>query len=358
MEVVRSFSDDSALESAWNELWTRTNSPYHESYTVCRHAWEDLVKPQEGALHCVLVWDQNRLVLAWPLISYRRHFVKFLRPLTPSGGEANSILLDPAFEPQSILEQAWKAATSIPGCDIVYLPLLRLRSPLHSYISRCGVDELGRDAAPYARLTLEDDWKTYASSIGAGSWQQVSRKRKKIFQMEESRFLCIDPVKEPTLAAKWIEWMLAEKKVWAKHAHKSATWVDSPFYRNFLVHSICDARELLKYRLYAILVQQKPIAIKLVAVCSSHIEYVIGGYSSSPEIARLSPGMVLDEYWMEDVFNMNLDVDFGTGQEPYKLFWSRGNVEELRSYRVPISLTGKIILRSARQIQRYRARAA
>lgn len=349
LEVVRSFSENPSLESAWNHLWIRANGHYHESYTVCRHAWEDLMKPGGSSLNCLLVWHQDRLLLAWPLVRYRKRFLNILKPLTPSGGEANSILLDADCEAQQ-LAQAWKAATSIPGCDLFHLPLLRTDSPLLSLIPPFEI-EIGRDAAPCARLTLEGEWETYSSAIGVGAWQQVARKRKKIFQKGGSKVLCIDPAESPALAAEWIEWMLVEKKYWAERAQKHDTWVDSPRYRDFLVNSIADARETIKYRLYAILVYDKPIAVKLIAICPGHIEYVIGAYASNPEVAKLSPGLVLDGYWMKDAFDMNLDVDFGTGQEPYKLFWSRGNVQELRTYRFPLSLKGKIVLRSMRWIQ-------
>lgn len=342
--VIHEFDGNQSLEGGWNALWIRAKGHYHESYTVCAHAWREIARNAGDALFCVLVWEVERLVLAWPLVKYTRGPIRLIKPLTPSGGEANSILADPECDAVQWVNLAWKAVAERSNCDIFYLPLLRVGSLLDSAIPRSLIKSMEYDAAPYARLSLENDWESYCSAIGAGTWQQTARKRKRILQLEESQFIWFDPIEKPELSEELIDWMLAEKQEWAIRMQKQNTWVNSPHYRSFLVESITDRREKIKYALCAINVNKKPIAVKLLAICPGHIEYVIGAYSSNPELAKLSPGLVLDEFWMKRAFELRMDVDFGTGREAYKLFWSRGNLNELHTYRLPISMLGRFIL--------------
>jgi CelD/BcsL family acetyltransferase involved in cellulose biosynthesis len=86
------------------------------------------------------------------------------------------------------------------------------------------------------------------------------------------------------------------------------------------------------------------------------LDYVIGGYHADAKYAKYSPGLVLDEDWMKVAFDQRLDVDFGAGQEPYKLLWSRGNKHEMANYRIPITFQGATLLAVWRQWRMFRDR--
>ncbi|KAA6461164.1 GNAT family N-acetyltransferase [Acidobacteria bacterium AB60] len=340
------------LAAAWESLWARANGQYHESFSVCLRAWDAIARAKNEELFCVQFWDGECLVLAWPLIRYRKGPLWMMRPLTPSGGEANSLLVDPQRSVNQLVSCAYKAVLAEARCDLLYLPLIRMSSPLYVLLADCVPE--GRDVAPLARISQEPDWDTYSRAIGVGSWQQTERKRRRILQMNGAEFLWIDPKEEAELIPRLIDWMLLEKERWAIRVGKKHTWAGSAPYRDFLVSSVLDPDEIMSYRLAAIMVGDQPLAVKLIAICPGHVEYVIGAYSSDPAHAKLSPGLVLDEYWMRRVFDLKLDVDFGTGQEAYKLFWSRKNVEELRTYRIPLSLRGKLFLSTYKWFQRLR----
>jgi CelD/BcsL family acetyltransferase involved in cellulose biosynthesis len=367
-EIIHDFDADRRLQAEWNDLWIRGNGQYHESYIVCRHCWESIARIEGRELFCVTIRKDESLVLAWPLVRYAQGPLRIVKPLTPCGGEANSILVDPKSDVDNVVSSAWKEISSKPYGDIFYLPLIRAGSPLDRIIPKSRLNPLEADAAPLARrrldsdwdsyrLSLESDWDWYRKAIGARSLKYMTRCRKKIQGTGNAEFFSIDPTEKVDQATKLIDWMLIEKQRWVAHAHKSHTWVDSQLYRNFLVQSITDARDMLKYIIFAITLNKKPLAVKLIAICSGHIEYVIGAYSSDPKIARFSPGLILDEDWMRMAFDLGLDVDFGTGQEAYKLFWSKGYSEPLRTYRVPFTLKGKVFLSAYNQLRNLRAKA-
>jgi CelD/BcsL family acetyltransferase involved in cellulose biosynthesis len=355
--IIPSLDADSSLPAEWNNLWARADGHYHESYTVCRHCWESIARVDGRELLCVTLWKDGRLVLAWPLVRYAQGPLRIIKPLTPSGGEANSLLVDPGTDVAEIVQCAWTAISSKAYGDVLYLPLIRVGSPLDQAVPKIAVNGFDSDAAPWARLGLESDWDSYRKAIGARSLKHMARHRKRILEMGNAEFLSIDPVEKPDQATRLIDWMLVEKHRWTARAHKNHTWVDSRHYKNFLVRSITDASEVLKYRIFAITVNNEPVVVKLIAICPGHIEYVIGAYNSDPQIAKLSPGLVLDEDWMRMAFDLGFDVDFGTGQEAYKLFWSKGYAEPLQTYRIPITLRGKIFLSAFNQLRKLRAKA-
>jgi hypothetical protein len=49
-----------------------------------------------------------------------------------------------------------------------------------------------------------------------------------------------------------------------------------------------------------------------------------------------------------------LDVDFGTGQEPSMLFWSKENADPLQTYSIPVTWKGKMFLSAFNQMRRVR----
>jgi len=356
-EIIHSFDAYPSLPVEWNNLWTRADGHYHESYTVCRHCWEHIARVEGKELLCATVWRYGGLVLAWPLVRYAQGPLKLIKPLTPAGGEANSILVDPETDVAEVVQCAWTAISSKTHSDILYLPLIRTGSPLDRVIPRIAVSSFDRDAAPLARLSNESDWDSYRKAIGARSLKYMTRYRRRLQEMGNAQFFSIDPTEGPDKATRLIDWMLVEKRRWVTHAEKNHTWVDSPQYRNFLVRSITDKSEILKYRLFAITLNNEPIAVKLIAISSGHLEYVIGAYSSDPQIAKFSPGLILDEDWMRMAFDLGFDADFGTGQEAYKLFWSKGYAEPLQTFRIPATLKGKIFLSAFNQLRRLRAMA-
>lgn len=354
--VSRSLDAEFGLSGEWNDLWTRANGHYHQSFTVCHHCWEEIAQSCGQELFCVQARNGGRLVLVWPLVRYKKGFFRIIKPLAPSGGEANTILVDPEAD---ALELARKALTVISDktyCDLLYVPLLRVGSALDRVISMASYISSDPDAAPLARLSLENDWNSYRNSISSRNLKQMARSRRRILEMGSAKFFCIDPKDLPDQACRLIDWMLVEKQRWTTRTGKNHTWVGSSEYRNFIVRSVTDPREIQQYRLFAITVNNEPIAVKLIAICSGHLEYVIGAYSSDSQVAKLSPGAVLDEYWMRAIFDLRLDVDFGTGREAYKLLWAKGNGDQLQTYRIPITRKGRFLLSVYNQMRKLRAR--
>lgn len=351
--VLHDLGQDTGLELEWNELWVRAKGLFHQSYSTCVHCWQLIARPEKSELLCILLWEDDKLALAWPLVRYTKGPLRMIRPLTPCGGESNSILADAEMNVPGLVAAAWATLREKAGADVIYLPLVRVSSALDDAVPvayRAANEE--PDAAPHAQLSRERNWESYRETLSKGPWQEIVKKSRRLKQRGECEFRWIDPVEYPEQSAHLIEWMLAEKQRWVARARKSHTWVTSDQYKAFVVRSITDPSSSVKYVLCAIMLDHKPIAVKLLAICPDVVEYVIGAYDSSPEISKLSPGMILDEFWMKKVFDLRMDVDFGSGQESYKLFWSKGNCAPLSTYRIPITLRGRLVLALFAQLKK------
>ena len=351
-QIIENLGADPRLERAWNELWRRAGGHCYEDYSVAAHCWEQIAKPAGNKLFCVLIWEDDRLVLAWPLVTFGRGLLRFIKPLSPCGGEAYSVLVDPQSDVAQAVASAWNRVTAECNCDIFYLPAVRADSPLHRVIPPSPRYVSRKDMAPFALLAASDDWNAYRRALAPTMRKEMDYKRRRLLRLPESEVVWIDPKIYPQRAMQLLDWILAEKQKWVAKARKAYTWVDSPSYRDFLMRSINGPDQTLKYLLCAVQVNKQPIAGILVAFCPTHVEGVIGAFDPNPSVSKLSPGSVLVEDVMKFAFQMRLNVDFGTGAEAFKLFWSQGNKVELSTYHLPLTRRGKFAVALRSQLHR------
>ncbi|WP_149336292.1 GNAT family N-acetyltransferase [Neorhizobium sp. P12A] len=338
--VITDLSQMAELEGEWNALWLKAQGSFYQSYSVAYHSWVEISEPAGRSLFCVVVREKGKLVLVSPLVRYRNGPCSMVRPLGPDAAQTTDVLVDPESKYQENLRLAWQAIERLSKVDIVRMPFVKVGSHLDQLINskRNFASEL--DIAPFADLQDLKSWDEYAKIIGANSRQQLNRKRKRLSEMGAFEFIEVDPVADPTYAVELMEWMFAQKKIWSERVGKHGPWITSQDYRNFMYKWITDPNNIQMMRIYAIVIDKVPIAMKLASYCLSHMDLIIAAFHSDPKYAKYSPGFVLDEFWMKIVFEKGLNVDFGAGNEAYKLFWSRNVKNDLASYHIPQTLIG------------------
>jgi CelD/BcsL family acetyltransferase involved in cellulose biosynthesis len=338
--VITDISQMAKLEIEWNELWLKAKGSFYQSYSVAYHSWNEISRPAGRSLFCVVVREKGKLVLVFPLVRYRNGPCSMVRPLGPDAAQTTDILVDPQSDCQKNIRLAWQTIERFSKVDIIRMPFVKLGSSLDQLISskRNFASEL--DIAPFADLQDQTNWDEYAKIIGANSRQQLNRKRKRLSELGDFEFIEVDPVSDPAYAAELMEWMFAQKKIWSERVGKHGPWITSQDYRNFMYKWITDPNNIQMMRIYAIVIDKVPVAMKLASYSLSHMDLIIAAFHSDAKYAKYSPGFVLDEFWMKIVFEKRLNVDFGAGNEPYKLFWSRNVSNDLASYHIPQTLIG------------------
>jgi CelD/BcsL family acetyltransferase involved in cellulose biosynthesis len=344
-EIITNVREMAALEKEWNELWLRAGGSFYQSYSVAYHSWTEISGPVGRSLFCVTVRDKGKLVLVFPLVKYRNGPCSMVRPLGPDAAETTDILVDPGSDRQQHVRLAWRTIEQLSKVDIIRMPFVKVGSILDQLINLRNNLVCVPDVEPFADLQDQANWADYAKLIGTNSRQQLNRKRKRLSELGNFEFIQVDPVSDPGYALELMEWMFTQKKLWSSRVGKQGPWITSGYYRKFIDNWITDPKNIQEMRVYAILIDRVPIAMKLAAYGVSHMDLIIAGFHSDPQYAKYSPGFVLDEFWMKIVFEKRLNVDFGMGNDPYKLFWSRNVKADIMSYHVPQTLIGNTAAR-------------
>lgn len=344
-QIITEISEMIALEPEWNELWRKAKGAFYQSYSTAYHSWNEISAPSGRTLFCVTIREKGRLVLVFPLVRYRNGPCSIVRPLGPDAAETTDVLVDPDVDRLQTVELAWRTIEMFSRVDIIRMPFLKVGSMLDKVVNRRNNLVCVPDVAPYADLQDLTNWDEYARIIGANSRQQLNRKRKRLSELGHFEFAEVDPVAEPERAIELMDWMFAQKKVWSDRVGKQGPWITSEHYRRFIQNWISDPNNSQTMRIYTILIDKVPIAMKLAAYSIGHMDLIIAAFHADPQYSKYSPGFVLDEFWMKIVFEKRLNVDFGAGNEPYKLFWSRGLKADVMSYHVPLTLIGNTAAR-------------
>lgn len=344
-EILTGIGEMVALETEWNALWRKARGAFYQSYSTAYHSWAEISGPSGRSLFCITVREKGRLVLVFPMVRYRNGPCSMVRPLGPDAAETTDVLVDPETDVAANVELAWRTIEQFSKVDVIRMPFVKNGSPIDRLINQRHNLVCVPDVEPYADLQDQTNWDEYARIIGANSRQQLNRKRKRLAELGNFEFIEVDPVADPDYAVELMEWMFAQKKVWSDRVGKAGPWITSDLYRKFIYNWIRDPANSQTMRIYAILIDKVPIAMKLAAYSVEHMDLIIAGFHADPQYAKYSPGFVLDEFWMKIVFAKRLNVDFGVGNEPYKLFWARGKKADLTSYHVPQTLIGNTAAR-------------
>ncbi|MDM9629310.1 GNAT family N-acetyltransferase [Rhizobium sp. S152] len=341
--VITDASKMAALENDWNNLWFKAKGSVFQTYSLTLHSWNEVARPNGHSLFCVVVYEAGQMSLVFPLVRYRRGPFWIVRPLSPNSVKITDVLVDPDSDVRQNIRLAWSTIEKSSQACIIDMPHVVVGSALELQIQ--SKRHIGRDAniAPFADFHNQTDWSQFIEKSGINSKQQLNRKRKKLAEMGRFEVVEIDPVADPTYAAQLLDWMFGQKRLWGERVGKNGNWLTSDAYRRFLIGWATDPASTAKTKIYAILIDNQPIAANVASFCLSHVDGIIAGFHADPKYAKYSPGLVLDEFIMRGAFDKRLNVEFGIGSEAFKLQWSRNAKTDIMSYYIPQNLSGAAI---------------
>ena len=265
--------------------------------------------------------------------------------LGPEAAEGCDILIERTTESQAIATALLNKCLISARPDVVSFYFVKLGSHLDIAIrslTSLRVVNAFENVMPYADLKAEADWASYKRSLSKHYESNMARKTRRLHEQGK---VTVDVVRGmPTPA---IDWLFLQKRKWSERTNKRGHWVFSVRYQEFITKLFAtDPRFLV----FVLKLDDAPIAVKLAAIGSSFASTMMISYHDKYE--RFSPGSVLDEFMMRHIFEnyqdsdgKHLDIDFGPGQEHFKLHWSRGNVHTTSSFIMAASRSGLAKLR-------------
>jgi len=347
VEVIRDAERFLALRTDWEDLWTRSNGQYHESFLVCWQSWLNIAKPRGSQLRCIVAYADFQLVMIWPLAVSTRGLWRVLRPLGPEAAEYTSILIEPDADNQALTRLAWRTATKQCGADVVRLPYFGIQTEMYDLVSKERYHIFG-DAHPasVARLSKESDWAAYAGSLGTLSGKKPGALERRLAKQGTVNVRVLTPL-DAEENARLVEWTLLRKREWASRVDKKGAWLYSSSYFDFLVALLNTHESRPIARLCLITLNGEPLVTTIIGIGQSSIKGIITGFDE--RFAKFSPGQLVVEYMVKWAFDNHFDFDFGVGAESFKAYWSRDNTVTVASAQIAATTWGRVAL-SAKEL--------
>ncbi|SAL71495.1 hypothetical protein AWB69_08642 [Caballeronia udeis] len=323
-EIVSDENQFRALQEDWDALWSRANGRYYQAFSVCLLAWLHVVKPQGRRLRCVVCREKGRLVMVWPLVTYRRALWTYLLPLSPDAGDYTSVLVETDQSAAALIEGAWRSACRHCGADFVHLPYINEGSELYDLARRHRrVVSAKRDDSWIAKLRDENDWDAFCSKLGTLYRKKPGALQRRLSKEGELTIHMSDPADTAEITT-MVDRMLKWKRDWSDRVHKHGDWLESSHFQSFLVALLSAADGHAMARLIIVSLDKVPIAGLIVTSGNPCANAIIGGFDE--KYGKFGPGSIAVEHCVKWAFEQRFDLDFGVGTERFKSYWSNQHV--------------------------------
>lgn len=359
IEVVTDGRRFEALQADWESLWSRSSGAgASESFDYCLNAWRAVAEPQGHRLFCLVGWQDDTMVAAWPLTLSRRAAWTVGQALGASGTELHRVMTDDGIDQRRWIRSAWDVLRKRSGADLVTLPML-LPGPAREELvgSRTYRTALEPDAAVHVDFGGASDWDSYYESLSASGRSRRAKGRRRLAARGTVSFEVVrggDP-----RAADLVQWTLENKRAWSRRTGKDGSWLHSSAYQDFLVRQSATTTGNQETLVMRLVLDERTLATAICILSGGVLEGVIAAFD--PEYDKFSPGVQLNDYSVRWAFDHGLEYSLGPGTEPYKLFWDEDGVVDLLTLQMTTSRWGMTAVAGRQAVERGRgmlARAA
>jgi len=354
-EIVTDPDAFCALQSEWDALWARAHGRYHQAFAVCWLCWRISAQPRGRRLHCIVCREHGKLVMVWPLVTYRFLFWTLLRPLSPDTADPTSILVDEQIGNAAIIEDTLRAVMRSCGAHVCDLPYVSEGSPLYDIADQqphAIVSE--RTEAAIAKLRGEADWDAFCATLGTLSGRKPGARERRLSKEGKLEVRMLSPQDTGDYAA-WVDWLLARKREWIDRSGKRGDWLASLAYRDFLLDMLDPPAGDAMARLFVLTLDGAPLAASVVGIGESCLTGLIAAFDQ--RYSKYSPISIVIEHCVKWALEQGKDLDFGVGSESFKAYWSRDNITRACSFRIARSHWGVVGIHTQEMVRRVRTRA-
>jgi CelD/BcsL family acetyltransferase involved in cellulose biosynthesis len=338
--LLQNIDEVESIRADWERLWICARAAYFLSFPFVRASLEIIHRPQGATLCCAVAFENDRLVAVLPMVLRRRKLWKAATPCTPRAAEGCDILIARSANSVDIAAALLREFVKLARPDFLEFDFVKFGSHLDGAIRNMeSVRTFQTETVTisYADLKAELDWPSYKRSLGKSHQSEVARKTRRL---QEQGKVTVDLVQGKSTTA--IDWLFEQKRKWSERTNKRGNWVFSGTYCELLNKLLASDP---RYLMFVLKLDNQPISAKLIAINPSSASAIIAAYDE--RFGRFSPGNILDEFIHKYLFDncrdpegRYLDIDFGPGREPFKLHWSRGNVQATSNYRIATSPWG------------------
>ncbi len=293
-------------------------------------------------LATIVVSDNGRPVLIWPLAIERRALLRIARSAGAPIGQYDDILLHPDTDGDAAFGAALAALEETIRPDLVVLERVRadsaLRTALHDISPICWAE-----AAPYADLSQGVD-----AALAALKPTVAKKQRKRMRRFHREGRVRFALASDPSEAEAWLAEALALKRGWLRSTGRIS--------RAFIRAESCDCLAELARTLWKTGPAPRMVISRLsldgrTAAFEAGLQHGCTFYlylrAFAPEFATFGPGNVLTQHMLGWCAENGIDrYDMLAPRSRNKGEWQSGEVAVL-DFALPMTLGGRLYLQAA-----------
>lgn len=300
-EVVRDGRRLEELESAWQDLWQRSEGGIFQSYHWIKAWWA--TGQTDFRLHVAVAWDDGQLLAVLPFVVLRWHGARILQ----WAAQSVSDYCDGLGDSQEVLRQLWTTVNARGGFDIVRLKNIRLDAIVRPILSQAIAPGEPSDAC----LQVAKQWpdgEAWFRSLNKKKRSNCSRGERILSEMGKVtvRQIVADP------PAALIKRLSDLKEQWRK-----ANGLELTCDTAMLTALVDGLGKLGALRMVVLECGGEVVAGSINAVQGNRLFAFFATYD--PAVARASPGIMLMTRYIKWAFDSGItEIDFLRGEEVYK----------------------------------------
>jgi CelD/BcsL family acetyltransferase involved in cellulose biosynthesis len=330
-EVITETEALQRLRGDWDDLFRRAARPdVSQSFEWVLAAWETVGKPRSGQLNVVVLRENGRAVLIWPLVVYRhrRHW-RAVHPLLPS--EDFHPLVEDCADSRQMASAALDLVRKGRRYDLLFTEWVRLQSPLGQVLDPVSpIDAEGHHGISWDGIA---EWEAYERGIP--SQREIKRRLRRLHELGEVKF---DILEDASAQVELVPWLMERKLQRFADLKDTPMW-DPTQQSNFMSTAMRTVRTFGRFLSFTLRLKGELIAL-LIAV-KGPARLTIYQHTQQPGFEKFGPGILIWHNCLRYAFDNKLDVSFGSGRPPYKGMFSNREILHAR-WSVPTSMWGEV----------------
>ncbi|VXA95408.1 conserved hypothetical protein [Burkholderia sp. 8Y] len=350
-ETITTFDRFQSLRDEWTDLWVRANGIHNLSFEYCLHSLKEVALPAGASLFCIVGFEGERLVVAWPLLREREMLWRSVRPLAPDSSVPSDVLAEPGPDHAERVARAWQLLQSRTGADLLNLPYVCAGTELYAHASK--VRAKGRSeqvSIAVVRRARWADWDALRQSLPSKSRKELDTCNRRLAKLGRVSVSIVNPAESS--GDSLIDYLFDWKKKWAEKTGRQGIFF-APRIRDFAVSLLRDPRTSGQFLLFALSLDDVPVAVNLVAVEKTCVRGMQAAFDDN--YGKFTPGAILLEHVVKWAFDSHRDFDFGAGGGKYKSVWAGDSSYASTDFRIATSPWGNVAFMLADVRRWYRA---
>jgi CelD/BcsL family acetyltransferase involved in cellulose biosynthesis len=209
-EILQGDAPYRALRAEWHQLAESQRSPALFQSPDILAAWARAFAVEAGSLATVVVRDDGRPVLIWPLFIEKQALVRIARGAGAPIGQYDEFLLDPDCDAAGAFDAAMRLLAKEARADVVVLERVRADAALRKALQdTLPVNSI--EAAPYADLS--GGVPKLMTSLKS---RVVRQQKKRVRRFEQEGTVAFEVAASPKQARDWLTDAMALKREWLR----------------------------------------------------------------------------------------------------------------------------------------------